>query len=72
MEEIMSAFDDLLAKLPFNGNKTAIGGVAHVLLPVAVTLVPPLAAAAPILQGASALLVALGLLHKGVKAVAKK
>lgn len=67
MKDLLTSLDDLLAALPFNGNKTAIGAVAQLVLPVAAAYFPPLLVAAPVISGLAQLITALGLFHKAVK-----
>jgi hypothetical protein len=68
-KDLIAATDDLLAKLPFNENKVKLGLALKVALPFAVAAFPPLAFATPFLAGLSSLLVAVGLMHDGVKKV---
>jgi len=71
MKEFLIAFDDLLSKIPFNGNKTAISASVHAFLPYVSPLLPFLGPAAPILSTLSLSITALGLLHKSIKSFNK-
>ena len=64
---LADSINELLSMLPFNGNKTLIGTAVSTLVPVAVSIFPPLAIAAPWISGISAFFAAVGLFHKTVK-----
>lgn len=72
MEELIKQTDDLLAKVPMNGDKTTIGLALHFLLPIAAAHFPPLLLLSPFVEGLSLALTAFGLMHKAVKSLRKK
>ena len=69
MSTLMASADNLLSKIPFDGDKTAIGAGLHVLLPLLIAYVPAIAMAGDLIDGIAMSLVAVGLVHKGVKKV---
>ena len=69
IQEVFNALDRLLAALPANGNKAVIGMAVKALLPVFVSFFPQALLAAPFLDAAANVVIAIGLAHKGVKAV---
>jgi len=72
MGELQRSLDRLLSLLPLNGNKTLVGAMLKLVLPLAVAKFPPLLVAAPIVEGLAEVLIGAGLMHKGVKAVKAK
>jgi hypothetical protein len=71
-KNIANMLESLLAKLPFDGDKTSIGAGIQILLPILVAKFPALLLLEPALNGFSLVLTGVGLMHKALKAARKK
>lgn len=72
MQKMLGVMDRLLALLPFNGDKTAIGAGMQILLPILVAKFPIILMAEPAMDALSLTLTGIGLFHKAIKGMRRK
>lgn len=72
MDKLLLSLNKLLNALPFNGDKTTLGLVLKIMLPILVAKFPFILLYADTLDSLAEVLVALGLTHKTLKQFVKK